>query len=94
MRRPSISPAPPRPEVAALPLDGQLLRLPCVRLLLWQLLPIRVFPWLEHGVAVNLVHDAVRLTVNVPVVRAMGRMPGRQRVAPGLALAVVAAQVA
>jgi len=77
-----------------MPLDGRLLRLPCVQLLLSQLLLILAFPWLEHGVAGNLLLDALHLTVIVPVVRAVGRTPGRQRVALGLALAVAAAQVA
>lgn len=77
-----------------MPLDGRLLRLPCVQLLLSQLLLILAFPWLEHSVVGNLALDALHLTVIVLVVRAVGRTPGRQQVALGLALAVVAAQIA
>lgn len=39
-------------------------------------------------------HDALHLTVTLPVVRAAGRTAGRQRVALAVALAVVGAQVA
>jgi hypothetical protein len=63
MRRRSSSPARPRPDPEATRLDARLLRLPCVQLLLSQLVLILAFPFL-------------------------------QRVALGLALAVVAAQVA
>jgi hypothetical protein len=73
-------------------LDARLLRLPCVQLLLSQLLVILAFPWLEHSVAGNLVLDALHLTVIVLVVRAVGRTPGRQQVAFVLATLVVLTQ--
>jgi hypothetical protein len=75
-------------------IDARLLRLPCVQLLLSQLVLILAFPWLEHSIAGNLALDALHLTVIVLVVRAVGRTPGRQRVAIGLAVLVVATQAA
>jgi hypothetical protein len=75
-------------------MDARLLRLPCVQLLLSQLLLILAYPWLEDSVVGNLALDALHLTVIVLVVRAVGRTPGRQRIALGLSIAVVAAQVA
>jgi hypothetical protein len=73
-------------------MDQRLLRLPCVQLLLSQLLVILAFPWLESSIAGNLALDALHLTVIVLVVRAVGRTPGRQHIALALAALVVATQ--
>lgn len=75
-------------------MDQRLLRLPCVQLLLSQLVLILAFPWLESSIAGNLALDVLHLTVIVLVVRAVGRTPGRQRIALWLAVTVIAAQAA
>jgi hypothetical protein len=75
-------------------MNARLLRMPCVQLLLSQLVLILAFPWLETSIAGNLALDLLHLTVLVMVVRAVGLTPGRQIIAVVLAIAVVLTQAA
>lgn len=74
-------------------IDARLLRMPCVQLLLSQLVLILAFPWLEKTVAGTLTLQVLHLAVIVMVVRTVAHTPGRQAVALTLAIAVVVIEV-
>jgi CBS domain containing-hemolysin-like protein len=68
--------------------------MPCAQLLASLAVLILAFPFLEGSAGGHLVLDAIHLTVIVMVVRAVVRTPGSERIALGLALIAVAAQIA
>lgn len=75
-------------------ISARLLRMPCVQLLLSQMVLILAFPWLEATVAGTLTLQVLHLGVIVMVVRTVPHTPGRQAVALTLAIVVVVLQSA